>query len=630
MNETEKAERLLLWQARREKCETAYAEELKKIDEREALYRGEAEIRGVGGEKVKALHIRNIVAENIEAQIVSSIPRPRVQAVREEDEPLAEIIEKLLVREMDRLPLERLNDMDERTTPLQGGNGWLTEWDGAKNAVSLSLLHPKRILPQEGVSETEEMDYFILQIPESRRRLEERYGVSLAAEADGAEAATEAEEEMLTCFIGYERRGDRIDRFVWVGDTVLEDLEDYEAPRRRVCKTCGAVPERMLADFGVAADAETRANAMAASVMGEPPREKPLPPAGGADGVCPRCGGTAFLTQAAEEEWLYAPVLTARGNFIPGATAAMDENGIVTERPNRLPLYRPGLYPVTLRKNVSLFGKFLGDSDADKIRDQQNTVSLMEQKILHRFCDAGTRITLPNDPEVTLDRRDQRVIHVKNAADVAAIKTIDFSGDLSQEMLYLSSVYQEARQAIGITNSYLGETDSSAVSGKAKRFSAAQAAGRLQSKRVMKQALYQELFQRIFRLHLAYDTAPCRFRGEDGLWEEFDRYDFLRQKADGSYEWNDDFLFSCDETEPPANDRERRWQETTELYGSGAFGDPSDDGVRLLFWKKMERLHYPGAGETSRDIEKRLRERRSLERYAGNAEKSEYAGKEEL
>ena len=608
MENKQAADRLLLWQTRYAKSSAAYAEELRKIDEREELYRGNADIRGIGGERISPLHTRNIIAENIESQIVSTIPRPRVQAVHEEDEPLAALVERLIACELDRLPMERLNDMDERTAPLQGGSGWLAEWDDAAGGVALSLLHPKRILPQEGVSESEEMDYFILQIPESRRRLEERYGVSLAGETEKQPELRDgltADEEMLTCLIGYERRGTVIDRFTWVGDTVLEDLPDYEAPRRRVCKRCGADPKTAVADFGVTLGAEEQAKLLAARFGGDAPPK----PDGGADAdeeLCPFCHGSAFLTQSATEELLFSPVLTARGAFLPGARTVMDENGVLREEPTRLPLYRPGLYPMTLRKNVSVFGKFLGDSDADKIRDQQNTVSLLEQKILHRFCDAGTRITLPNDPEITLDRRDQRVIHVKNAADVAAIKTVDFSGDLSQEMVYLASVYQEARQAIGITNSYLGETDVTASSGKAKQFSAAQAAGRLQSKRVMKQALYQDLFLRIFRLHLAYDTAPCRFRGENGAWEEFDRYDFLRQNEDGSFSWNDEFLFFCDETEPPANDRERRWQETTELYRGGAFGDPADDRVRLLFWKKMERLHYPGAGETYRDIDRRL------------------------
>ena len=39
---------------------------------------------------------------------------------------------------------------------------------------------------------------------------------------------------------------------------------------------------------------------------------------------------------------------------------------------------------------------------------------------------------------------------------------------------------------------------------------------------------------------------------------------------------------------------------------SGAFGDPKSIETLILFWTKMEMLHYPGAGETRKFLEKRL------------------------
>ena len=38
---------------------------------------------------------------------------------------------------------------------------------------------------------------------------------------------------------------------------------------------------------------------------------------------------------------------------------------------------------------------------------------------------------------------------------------------------------------------------------------------------------------------------------------------------------------------------------------TGAFGDPSSTETLILFWSKMEELHYPGAGETKKDVYKR-------------------------
>ena len=76
--------RLLMWQTRFEKAKSAYQKELDHMDWWERLYDGTKEIAPVrGGVKTKqALHVRNIVAEMIESQVSSTIPMPKVTAVR--------------------------------------------------------------------------------------------------------------------------------------------------------------------------------------------------------------------------------------------------------------------------------------------------------------------------------------------------------------------------------------------------------------------------------------------------------------------------------------------------------------------------------------------------------------------
>ncbi len=39
---------------------------------------------------------------------------------------------------------------------------------------------------------------------------------------------------------------------------------------------------------------------------------------------------------------------------------------------------------------------------------------------------------------------------------------------------------------------------------------------------------------------------------------------------------------------------------------TGAFGDPANLQTLILFWTKMEMLHYPGAGETKSYLEEEL------------------------
>ena len=57
---------------------------------------------------------------------------------------------------------------------------------------------------------------------------------------------------------------------------------------------------------------------------------------------------------------------------------------------------------------------------------------------------------------------------------------------INNDVILLDKTYEHARQTIGITDSYQGRRDTTAVSGKAKEFAASQSAGRLESKRTMK------------------------------------------------------------------------------------------------------------------------------------------------
>ena len=208
-----------------------------------------------------------------------------------------------------------------------------------------------------------------------------------------------------------------------------------------------------------------------------------------------------------------------------------------------------------------------------------------------------------------MDPEDQEKWYIGSAADKQLIDVVQFDGNLTWEMQYLPMVYEEARQALGITDSFQGRRDKTAESGVAKQFSAAQAAGRMESKRVLKEAAYAELFKRIVMLKVAYADEPRPVVASDNRgqaqYEEFNRYDFYEQDENGWHCILDDdrFLFSCDTTAPLANNREKMWQETTTMFQMGAFGDPVQIDTLLLYWTKMDLLHYPGAGDTRAYLE---------------------------
>lgn len=599
---------LRLWQDRLAESDAKWSAEVEKMNEREAIYNGDRTMQPLvpgdthrDGTRKKTSHVRNITFENIESQVSSSIPQPKVTPRRKKDEHLADVIEHFLRNELDRLPFEAINDLAERTVPIQGGAGFLVEWDNTKRTsttvgeVDVTLIHPRQFGPQPAVyTSIGDMDYFIVKVPTTKGTIERRYGVTIEddgeSEPDVRSNYGETSEENLTLYLGYALNDHGgIDRYAWVNDTELEDLKDYQARRQPVCKTCGRV--------------------------------KPLPGqevngAAYSGGACPWCGGKDWEDRVQDFEELTVPVLRSDGTEIGGMQETIGDDGLPVLVPVKIPCYRPDCYPVVLQRSVSVFGQLLGNSDVDMIRDQQNTSNRIEQKIIDRLMKAGTRITLPDRADLRTDPEDSERWYIGKPSDKQLIDVYDFSGNLQYELTYLAQVYEEARQIIGITDSFQGRQDTTATSGKAKEFSAAQAAGRLESKRVMKNAAYAELFEVMFKFWLAYsdEPRPVTYKDSTGetVYEEFNRYDFLEQGEDGQWHWNDQFLFSCDTSAPLASNREAMWQETRQNLQTGAFGDQADIETLILFWAKMEELHYPGAAQTKKHLEEKAQRQQEM------------------
>ncbi len=639
--------KLHMWQERLKKNESAYDGETARMDEREALYRGTDELIPIvtGERKKKTPHVRNICAELIEAQTDSNIPQPKVTARRPEDELKAKLIEDMLRNELDRMPFEQLNDMMERTVPIQGGAAFLVEWDNTQRThftigeLAVSTLHPKQIIPQDGVyTGIEDMDYIILKIPQTKEYIRRKYGVDVSDETEqepdikGSDGDTTAD-DLVTQYIAYYRNdAGGIGLYSWVNDTELEDIEDYQARRLRRCTKCGAVEPLVSEPMDEAVGELPGAAAVSAEELEAMAEEKPRPMHRRGKGkTCPYCGASSWEETAEEFEEVYIPILRTDGTEIPGAVkravpseTEVDELGLpvveIIEEPTRIPFYKPDIFPVILQKNVSVYGRFLGDSDIDKIADQQNTTNRIEAKIIDKLCKSGSYITLPDEASIKVDADDMKVIRPGNAATKALIDVYDLQGNVEYDLVYLNQVYEEARQVIGITDSFQGRADRTATSGKAKEFAAAQSAGRLESKRVMKDAAYAALFEAMFKFRLAYTDEPRPVVSNDihgnAQYDTFNRYDFLEKDEAGEWCWNDQFLFACDTSAPLAANREAMWQETRMNLQTGAFGDPASLQTLILFWTKMEMLHYPGAGETRAYLEEELQKQQAQQQMA--------------
>ena len=195
-----------------------------------------------------------MVFENIESQVSSSIPSPKVTPRRQEDEALASKIEHFLRNELDRLPFETMNDQAERTVPIQGGAAFWAAWDNRQRThdtvgeLDVALLHPKQLAPQPGIyTGIEDMDWIIVRQPTTKEAIRRQYGVDVENEGEQEPEVRgtgdeDTADDAVTEYIGYAKNDDGgIDRYTWVNDIELEDLENYQARRVPVCAHCGRV-----------------------------------------------------------------------------------------------------------------------------------------------------------------------------------------------------------------------------------------------------------------------------------------------------------------------------------------------------------------------------------------------------
>ena len=69
------------------------------------------------------------------------------------------------------------------------------EWDNevrthtTRGALSVTLLHPKQFIPQPGVYSIPEMDYFFIQLAQTKDYIKAKYGRDVSAESEEEPAA---------------------------------------------------------------------------------------------------------------------------------------------------------------------------------------------------------------------------------------------------------------------------------------------------------------------------------------------------------------------------------------------------------------------------------------------------------
>ena len=562
----------------------------------------------IDGSDEPALTGRNITYELIESQFSSYLPSTAVtpEVYSERNDRNAKSIERLLKNKRNQLPFEKMNDIDERYSPIYGGSIWLVEWDNSiktRNTVGdvkITCWSPSHFVGQPCIYDIDDMEYCFITFETTKEDLVRKYGVPIdVADDTESENGGETDETATVNVCYYKNDEDKICQYIWSGDTELQDIEDYYSRKVYVCKNCG--------------------------------RRKEL---------C-TCDKPDYELQDDEYEELDHDIVLSDGSVIPAASPVMKDGQVVMEESQqqavledgsvamdeingimipatvpvqvpklertKLPYYTPSKFPIIIRKNTSQEDSLFGQSDCEFIRPQQQAINKIESRILEKLMNAGVYPTAPEDYIGQFDNGLYKNVIKVGQGNYKLFGRIDLQVDLTQDISQSERLYQQSKRIMGITDSYQGQADSTAQSGKAKQIQVNQSAGRLDSKRKMKNAAYAEIDEVIFLYYLAYADEPRAMSYVDSMGRlqnaQFNRYDFIERDENGEYYYNTQYLFGTDPTGDVEQSRETIWSENRLNFQNGCYGNPQQLETLLIFWQQMERHHYPDA----RDMVERIR-----------------------
>lgn len=620
-------ENLKTWKKRLEEARESYGSDKNRMKTYQGYYDGDRSVaqdpNSSYSPSKKASNVRNIVYELIESQVDSSIPMPKVRAIHPEDEELAKKLEHYLENKIKTTKLPLLNDMMERNVPVQGGDFFHVQWDANAGLhsqigdIKVSEIHPKKLIPQPGMVEIEAMDYFFVQELYTKKKVKAIYGVSV--EDCGNDYTDLAGEQSSTASINsdivtvntayYHNEHGGVGIFVWCDTEILLDLDDYEARYLDHCAKCGAVMQ---------------------------------------NGVCPECGSKKVKKMPEEYEEMAEGMEVktsypmADGTFSRNIdpfteeeAPQMDENGqpVMDEMgqpvmemrkvKRKIPYYKPNIYPVVLRKNITQNDRLLGGSDVAVIIDQQDTVKKLGSKINEKLLKGGSFVTLPAGIDVEKTDKELKILRVRNAADKSLIDVINVQPNVQNDLSYEETNYNWAKSALGITDSFQGKFSSSEVSGTARQYAINQAAGRLESKRTLKNEAFAKLYEYMFKFWLAYSDQSSAIISTDSNgtanYDEIDRHEFLKIDSAGEFYWDDEFLFETDPTSTLMQNREALWNQTDLKLQSGAFGPVGDLETARAYWTIQKANGYPNAAIILNIIEQRIKEQQEMAMQAQQA-----------
>ena len=545
---------------------------------RKAYYGVLGALREDGTEsEVRGRTINKLVYEFVESKIDNNIPEPHMKPKYKSDIPLVQVTEDYLKYKVDDIFSKYLNDRSERATYVDGTSWYKVWWDSLDNhycssgtpKVEVKLVD--QIVPQPGIIDWRKLEYIfeLEQVPLAR--IWDLYHRRITPVSNDASMTAKHNEQadlstitVITCYYLNEER--IVGKFSWADHSrqVICNEKDWQIRKLRTCTKCG-------------------------HIVPQAPE-------------CPVCGNKSFRYKNAEKEILSQDLKVIYNPYDVGETddeSKKDEYKVKNflTAGTEIPYYVVRQLPFIPRPAVSSIESLYGISEASILLDSQDVSNKMYTKIVDKTLDSGAVLTKPNRVKINNTGGGIKQVDVRSYEESQMVQLKQIQADTSQDIIAANLMRENAKAASGVTESFQGKYDASATSGKAKEFSAMQAAGRLESLRVMKAAAFSGLYELVFKYLLAFSDDTQKFVKvlPDGnvKEEEWNKYMFLDKDEYGNIYYRDDFKFSSDPAATLATNRVAMWQEINSQFMQGAFGNITDTRTLKLYWNAMDMQQYP-------------------------------------
>lgn len=622
LKQTEKARRLEEVQEYYSRAANVKSVQKERFDKYDAQYRGSHEIDGYitddeGNvvEKAKDCEaVWNITFELIEGSIDTDIPQPFVTPANKCRHSLrnARRVENLIKMQMDRQPFEEYNDTQERTVKKFGTAPTNTEWDVTQVShsdvgdVQVTMLRPHAIFPQPGIKDISDVDYVFVDYLTTRSEIKRRYSLTedeldeayLKADGQIEDEDVSADEDVVTLTVMWYRNdaGD-ICRYVYSGDLVLEDDDDYYSRKVEYCRYCGRRRQICEADECKKPD----------YFMEKKDYDELTEDIQCSDGRIIPATSPVIKKGELQMETVKMPVQNPDGSQATALIGGVElpqfmEIQVPKMRPTRLPFYKPRTFPVSIRYNIRDDDSFWGISDCEIIREEQQGCNKLTSRILEATMKAGAALGIPNNVEFSPSNGIfETVMHLPANVSREQILTFAYSVDITPWIAERENLTERAKRKIGLSDSFLGQADSSAKSGYAKSIQVAQSAGRMAPKKIMKQAFYANLFRTFFELYLAFADEPRAIYHSDeecatAAEERFNPKDFYEFDFNtGEWYIDDSYQFAVDMNGAVEQQYPTLWELVKSDFLAGMYGPTEDINTQISAWQHLEQLKYPFA-----------------------------------